>query len=561
MTDGGPVSSAPAERARGTDGENESTTGRGSAGAARWPFLLPAGVFLVGLVITGVLVWLSASSYSSNEKRLLNLRVRDAGALVAEALPSVQTPLASAAALADATDGDVSKFMRFIAPYSSGKTPQFVSVSLWRLGPSQTGPLAVVGKPPVLGVSAGRAETFFASTARKSTLGVVGLLAGPSPRLGYAFTSPGLTGRYVVYGESALPASRRSKFQSTSSFADLNYALYLGALQRPEDLLVSDLKTLPLRGQTASISIPFGSNSFTFVVNARHPLVGSFPQRLPWLIGIVGVLLSIGAAILTMRLIQRRTHAEALAVSLEQVAEENRILYSEQRSIAQTLQHALLPEALPKIRGLETGARYEAGVEGVDIGGDWYDLIALDEHRLLLVVGDVSGRGVRAAATMASLRYAIHAYAAQDDPPATILTKLSKLVSVGSTGQLATILCALVDVEAHELTVTSAGHLPPLLISDGIGKFITSSVGVPIGVNTGATYTSTAVSTPPASTLLAFTDGLVERRGESIDTGLARLQDAATANHSDLDGLLSRLLELRHGGDDDTAIAGLRWLD
>ena len=132
---------------------------------------------------------------------------------------------------------------------------------------------------------------------------------------------------------------------------------------------------------------------------------------------------------------------------------------------------------------------------------------------------------------------------------------------MGSTGQLATILCALVDVEAHELTVTSAGHLPPLLISDGIGKFITSSVGVPIGVNTGATYTSTAVSTPPASTLLAFTDGLVERRGESIETGLARLQDAATANHSDLDGLLSRLLELRHGGDDDTAIAGLRWLD
>jgi len=85
---------------------------------------------------------------------------------------------------------------------------------------------------------------------------------------------------------------------------------------------------------------------------------------------------------------------------------------------------------------------------------------------------------------------------------------------------------------------------------------------VPIGVNTGATYTSTAVSTPPAATLLAFTDGLVERRGESIDAGLERLQHAATADHSDLEELLSRLLEeLRHDGDDDTAIAGLRWLD
>ena len=86
---------------------------------------------------------------------------------------------------------------------------------------------------------------------------------------------------------------------------------------------------------------------------------------------------------------------------------------------------------------------------------------------------------------------------------------------------------------------------------------------MPIGVNAGATYTSTAVSTPRGATLLAFTDGLVERRGESIDTGLERLQHLATANHCDLDELLGRLLDgLRHdGGDDDTAIAGLRWLD
>ena len=562
MTDSGPVSSAEVVRARGTEGEHETTGARAAADGGRWPFWLPIGVLFVGLVLTAVLVWISASTYSNNERRLLNLRVKDAGALIAGQLPTIQTPLASAAALADATDGNVAEFEQFIR--SSVLDKRFVSASLWRLGANETAPLAIVGSPPLLAASPARAQAFFADEARHSQLGVIGLLGPPQQaRLGYAFTSPGLTGRYVAYGESALPPNRHSKFQSTSSFADLNYALYLGPLQRSTDLLVSDLKDLPLKGQTAMTSITFGSNSFTFVVNARHPLVGSFPQRLPWLIAIVGILLSVGAALLTLRLIQRRTHAEELADSLERVAEENRKLYSEQRTIAQTLQQALLPEALPKIRGVETGARYEAGVEGVDIGGDWYDLIALDDHRLLLVVGDVSGRGVRAAATMASLRYAIHAYAAQNDPPATILTKLSKLVDVGATGQLATILCALVDVEAHELTVTSAGHLPPLLISDGKGTFINGAVGVPIGVNTGATYTSTAVSTPRAATLLAFTDGLVERRGESIDTGLERLQHAATANHCDLDDLLSRLLEeLRHdGGDDDTAIAGLRWMD
>ena len=183
---------------------------------------------------------------------------------------------------------------------------------------------------------------------------------------------------------------------------------------------------------------------------------------------------------------------------------------------------------MPKIHGVEASARYETGVKGVDVGGDWYDLIALDDRRLLLVVGDVSGRGLRAAATMAALRFAIHAYAAQNDPPDAILTKLSKLVNVRRSGQLATILCALVDVEAHRLTVTSAGHLPPLLISNGTGTFVQSEVGVPIGVRSGAKYTSTSIDTPPAATLLAFTDGLVERRGESIDAGLARLQRAAS---------------------------------
>jgi serine phosphatase RsbU (regulator of sigma subunit) len=562
MTDSGPVSSANATQARGTEGEQETTGASAAAAGGRWPFWLPLGVLLVGLILTGVLVWISASTYSNNERRLLDLRVRDAGALFSGAFAAIQTPLASAAALADATDGDVAKFEQFVGPYTTGKTPTFWSVSLWRLGANQTGPLTVVGRPSELAATSSRAESFFASAAASpSHLGVIGLLTPPQRHLGYAYTSPGLTGRYVVYAESR-PLQARSKFQSSSSFSDLNYALYLGKLQRPGDLLVTDLKNLPLKGETASISIPFGDNSFMFIVNARQPLVGSFPQRLPWLIAIVGLLLSIGAALLTLRLVQRRTHAEELAGSLERIAEENRRLYSEQRTIAQTLQHALLPEALPKIHGVETGARYEAGVEGVDIGGDWYDLIALDDRRLLLVVGDVSGRGVRAAATMASLRYAIHAYAAQNDPPATILTKLSKLVDVAATGQLATILCALVDVEAHELTVTSAGHLPPLLISDGKGTFIEGAVGVPIGVNSGAAYTSTAVSTPRAATLLAFTDGLVERRGESIDTGLERLQQAATANHCDLDALLSRLVkEMRHDGDDDTAIAGLRWLD
>ena len=565
MTDGGPASVVDPDRANGTEGHKQEGAPRDGVGPREpWPYLPAVLVCVVGLVATGVLVWISASTYTNNENRLLSLRVRDAGALISGALPSIQTPLASAAALADATNGDVAKFKSFIAPSVGPQgRGRFVSVSLWRLGAGSLRPLAVVGMPPVLAGSPARVTSFFTQAARGGKLGVIGLLGSPQPRLGYAFTSPGLTGRYVAYAETALPPSRRSRFQSSSAFADLDYALYLGGSQTSANLLVSDLKKLPIQGRHASISIAFGDNVFMFVVTPRRPLAGTFAQRLPWLTAIVGLLLSLTAGALTARLIDRRNQAVRLARSIEQVAEENRRLYAEQRTIARTLQHALLPERLPKIEGVETGARYETGVKGIEIGGDWYDLIALDDHRLLLVVGDVSGRGVRAAATMAALRFAIHAYAAQNDPPDAILTKLSKLVSVGRSGQLATILCVLVDVEAHRLTVTSAGHLPPLLISDGSGTFVRSEVGVPIGVRAGTEYTSTSVDTPRAATLLAFTDGLVERRGESIDAGLARLQHAASENHVPLEELLNRLIEdLRHdGSDDDTAIAALRWLD
>ncbi len=565
MSESGQTSVAVRDPANGLDGQPvESSAREARRLRGSWPYWLAIAVGVVGLIATGVLVWISASTYTNNENRLLSLRVRDAGALLSGALLNVETPLASAAALADATDGDVGKFKSFIGPSvgPQGKG-QFVSVSLWRLGSGPARELAMVGAAPALVTSESRVTNFFTHAAQAGKLRVIGLLSSPQPRLGYAFTSPGLTGHYVAYAESALPASRRSRFQSSSSFADLDYALYLGRSQNTANLLVSDLKTLPISGRHASVAIPFGNNALTFVVTPRRPLGGTFAERLPWLVAIVGLLLSLGAAALTARLITRRTEAERLARSLELIADENRRLYAEQRTIARTLQHALLPERLPKVRGVETSARYETGDQGVDIGGDWYDLIALDDRRLLLVVGDVSGHGVRAAATMAALRFAIQAYAAQNDPPDAILSKLSRLVNVNRTGQLATILCALVDVEAHKLTVTSAGHLPPLLISNGTGTFVTSEVGVPIGVRSGARYSSTSIDTPPAATLLAFTDGLVERRGESIDAGLARLQRAAIGNHVELDELLGRVLDdLRlDGGDDDTAIAALRWLD
>jgi serine phosphatase RsbU (regulator of sigma subunit) len=534
----------------------EAAASAGTSHGRDWPYWSAVAVAVVGLLVTAGLIVVSSILYNNNENRLLKLRTRDIGSVLTAAVPGIQSSVASAATFAEATNGGARKFDSFAGQYvGQGPGRQFASMSLWRVNDPQRGPITVVGGQPELASLMGKGPARFARAAATHKLTVLGLLEGPDRRLGYAFVEPGTSGPYVVYAESALPPKPYSRTQSDSSFNDINYALYLGKAPTTDTLLVTSAPRVPLPGHRAVVTIPFGDTFLTLRATARSSLAGSLPRDLPWLIGIVGVLLTIGATALTIRLIQRRRRTE-------QLAEENRRLYAEQHGIAQTLQHALLPAELPQLRGLQASARYEAGVERVDIGGDWYDAIELDNRRLLLVVGDVSGRGLHAATTMAALRYAIHAYAAQGDKPETILTKLNKLVSVKSTGQLATVLCVLVDPDARELTVTSAGHLPPLLINVGRGEFVKTEVGLPIGVDRHASYTSATVGVSPGATLLAFTDGLVERRGESIDVGLGRLRDHATSNHATLDELLTRVVSnLRQdGSDDDTAIAGIRWL-
>lgn len=527
--------------------------------AESWPYWPSVVVLLVALAVTGVLVAVAHSVDSNNEKRLLGLRAKEAESVLTSAATNLQTPLSSVAALADATNGDIGKFRRFIAPYVGPRAPQtFISVSLWRIDSLLSGPKAVVGVAQEIGTAG--AVPFLVHAAHSPQLSVIGLLRAPEPRLGYAYAAPG-TGRYVAYGESALPKNRQSRLRSNQAFSDLNFLIYFGRGQNERNLLVTTSGQVPLRGETQVVPIPFGDSTLTLVLSARSHLGGTLPQVLPWIILAAGVLLSIVAAAVAASLARGRRHAERLAVDLERSAQEKEELYSQQRNIAETLQHALLPQGLPELEGVEASARYVAGEAGLEIGGDWYDLIPIAHRGVLVVVGDVSGHGLRAAATMAQLRYGIHAYAAQEDPPDVILSKLSGLLSLDETGQLATVLCAMVDLTAGKVTVASAGHLPPLLVTADGGEYLDGEVGVPIGVEKNASYPASTRPVPASATLLAFTDGLVERRNESIDQGLARLCAVATANHSALQDLLTRVLVELHDRppEDDTAIVGVRW--
>ncbi|MGH2877415.1 MAG: PP2C family protein-serine/threonine phosphatase, partial [Solirubrobacteraceae bacterium] len=322
-----------------------------------------------------------------------------------------------------------------------------------------------------------------------------------------------------------------------------------------------NVRHLPVPGPSDSMSVPFGDNALTLVMSSQVSLDGALPRLLPWLIGAVGLLLSLAAALITVRLIERRRSAERLARELDETARENERLYGEQRNIAQTLQRALLPSGLPGREGVEASGRYEAAEEGAEIGGDWYDVIEMGDRRLLMVVGDVSGHGLSAATTMAELRFAIRAYAAQGDGPQQILTKLSSMVNVVEAGQLATVVCALLDPDARRITFTSAGHLPPLLLAGGEARFLETEVGPPIGVQQGAAYVASTIEVSEHATLVGYTDGLVELRGENLDRGLERLRIAASGEDEGLPALLDRLVsELRPGSpQDDIAIVGVRW--
>jgi serine phosphatase RsbU (regulator of sigma subunit) len=531
--------------------------------ARRWsPSRAACLTLAIGLLVTAALALTSLGLYNRNEDRLLGLRARQLGLVLTAAVTSTQTPLASAAELADATGGSPQKFHAFIDSYV-GPGRQFASVSLWPLGTSHLAPVVVAGSTPALAALPAQTRALFARGEHTQLLNVTGILGTTNPGLGYEFTTPGIKHGFAVYAESPLPKDRRSKLSSDSAFSDLNYALYLGRTRRAGELLVTNIRRFPISGRQASDVVPFGDTTFTLVVTPNGSLGGTFFESLPWIICGAGMLLTLAAALLTDRLARRRRYAEQLVDVLDRVAAENRDMYTEQRSIAQTLQHALLPDELPELSGMEVGARYVPAASGIDVGGDWYDIVDAGDGQVLVMIGDVSGHGLRAATAMASLRHAALAYAAQDHGPASVLARLSDFVNSDPHEHFATMLCALIDVGAHRLTVASAGHMAPLLI-DGAGsdgQFVEITANVPIGVVRKSPYEEVTVSVQPHTTLIAFTDGLVERRGEIIDTGLARLRATATGQRLPLEDLLSMLAHglASEGHHDDTAIVGIRW--
>ena len=204
------------------------------------------------------------------------------------------------------------------------------------------------------------------------------------------------------------------------------------------------------------------------------------------------------------------------------------------RQAALALQRSLLPSRLPAIPGLDLAARYVPGHD-LGIGGDWYDVFQLPSGWLGAVIGDVSGHGLASAVVMGRIRSALRAYALDRDDPAQALIALDRKIHHFEAGTLTTAVYALIAPDHATVHLSSAGHLPPLLAVHGRPtRLVDMTVDRPLGVGRPPTNRHTTVlDLPPAAMLVFYTDGLVERRAELIDTGIDRLADAVQFGPAD----------------------------
>jgi PAS domain S-box-containing protein len=248
---------------------------------------------------------------------------------------------------------------------------------------------------------------------------------------------------------------------------------------------------------------------------------------------------------------ERRAAEEALAS-----AAANAEAAAREHSIADQLQRSLLPQKGFDLDHLEVATYYRAGVEGTQVGGDWYDVIELGGGRTALVVGDVMGRGVRAAAVMGQLRAAVRAYARLDLPPADLLESLDGLVREIDEDQIVTCIYAVFDPADRMLRFANAGHLPPIVaVPGGECRTVDGEENPPLGVGP-FNLRQHSIRLESNARVVLYTDGLVERRGEDLGLGIDTLAKHVGGLTGPVDGVPEELVAamLPDGPDDDVAI-------
>lgn len=260
---------------------------------------------------------------------------------------------------------------------------------------------------------------------------------------------------------------------------------------------------------------------------------------------------------------EERTVLTALAGLIAQALQRAR-RYDSEAALARGLQDALLPHRLPRLAQVDTVGRYLPGTQGMDVGGDWYDVVETPRG-LVLAIGDVQGHGVSAAATMGQLRSAVRAFALTGHDPSEVMRGTNRLLIDLDPGQFASCCYGVLDPRTGLIQAVRAGHLPPLLRHpDGRTEVVDLPGGVVLGIDPDASYPVTELRLPRGGVLALFTDGLVERPGSDIDQGVERLRGALGAlGPGSLSAAADRLIDVAATDgdrpDDIALLLAARW--
>jgi serine phosphatase RsbU (regulator of sigma subunit) len=467
-------------------------------------------------VVSGLSAWATHTVVRDQERRLLNERAGEVGLVFTSAVGSVTTSLDSVLAVLRVTGAAPAAFAKAAAAESS--TP---GTTLALVSRQSGGSFTVVASSGAF-VKAGevlsgprRAALGRAAAAAPTSTGVIG--SGSARSLGFAQKVtgiPGTTSPLYLYREVALGALSAGRQAGTAPFHEINVVLYASAKPDPAQLLISTAGgSIPTKG---ALFVPqkAGADTWLLGVRAKASLVGGVAANAWWV-----VLIAIAiAGLLLASMIQFAMRRRDVALSL----------YAAEHKQAETLQRSLLP-SLPELPGLDLAARYEAGGIGQQVGGDWFDVFGLPDGGAGFAIGDVMGHDLKAAAAMSQVRAALRAYALDGATPSEVLTRLDNFVTTFELTQLVSVVYGVLSPVAPDGSRTArfanAGHLPPLLQGpDGAVAALDDGRSVVIGVPFVEARGEATRVLPPGSTMLLFTDGLLEAPDLSLAESIPALE-------------------------------------
>jgi serine phosphatase RsbU (regulator of sigma subunit) len=525
------------------------------AGERRWRTVVPVAVGCVGVVLVGVLATLCWLAARHGEERLLQQQTDQAGAVLAVAVAQIEAPLTTTARAMQASDGDAGLLATMAAPLLAPPTP-YRSVELFELG--STTPVAAVGPPSTLASSAERdIAAVLDRASRADPMAIVDLL-DRQRTLGFAVVDDPSAPRYVLYAERRLSSDPNVRRRSDAPFSQLRYAIYLET-EADSTLLGSSERELPLRDARATTTIPYGDHSLLLVATANGRLGDALTANLWWIVAVAGALVTAAGVVALQRLNRRRADAERLAAAIA-------VKHEEQRSIAETLQLGLLPRLLDVPPHTDVASRYWPAGDAQLIGGDFWDVFRIDDRRWGLLIGDVCGKGMEAAALTGLVRYTARTAAQLGATPAGVLRAVHAAMAQHRPPTFCTVCFATYEpagpgsADGH-LVVSLGGHPRPLLVRDRrteeIGRF-----GTVLGMVEPSIHED-VIDVHGGDTLVMFTDGLTDAPGDQavpyaeLEQLLGRADDGVEALADAIRALKRR--RRPSGSADDTAVLVVRF--